>query len=239
MTDPERERDTDPAPPIRNDLTLGERCVEWCIRQLESEPRPSTKTLAAWFSIATRGSSPLVLKVTDSNRPNHCAIAQCNAAFQCKISGELIPHGMRASAKELMADAIKNGAWHSRKEIEQGWRPRTGDLTIYDRSDPKNPDSSWWGHVDRVIELVGPDAYANVGANETGNGSWKIDRIVRFMDPKVRILGCISYPTLEPVQRETMLEISDEDRAHVQSLNAMGLFEAEAKSWEYYKGRPG
>ncbi len=223
MTD--RNRDTDPAPPPRADLSLGERCVEWCFREMERQLRPSNETLQAWLSIAERNGHPLVIRVSDQTRPNHCALAQSNAAWQCKLPGELIPHRPRAAAKELMADAIGCRAWHARTEIAQGWRPRTGDLAIYDRSTPGKPETSWYGHVNRIVELVGPDAYRAIGANEGAHGEWKVDNMLRFDAP--RLLGCISYPTLEPVQRETADPISDEDRAHVIALMGLTLAETE------------
>jgi hypothetical protein len=224
----ESHRDTDPAPPPRTDLSLGERCVEWCIRQMQGQLRPSTALLASWFEIAERNGRPLGLRVTETNRPNHCAIAQCNAAFECRIPGELIPHRMRAAAKELMVDAIGSRAWHSRAEVDQGWRPRTGDLAIYDRSKPGKPETSWYGHVDRVIECTG-GLFKNIGANEGPRGEWVL-QVTPIDTPK--LLGFVSYPTLEPVQRETSLEITDEDRAHVASLVGLSLSEAEARWWE-------
>jgi hypothetical protein len=178
----------------------------------------------------------LGLKVTDAVRPNHCAIAQCNAAFQCKLPGELIPHRMRAAAKELMADAIGSRAWHSRAELAQGWRPHTGDLAIYDRSNPAKPETQWFGHVNRVIECVGPDSYQDVGANEGPHGEW-VRGLRRFDAPK--LLGFISYPTLDPVQRETADPITDEDRAHVASLVGLTLSEAEARWWDDQERRNG
>lgn len=233
--DPEDARDTDPAPPPRSDLSLGERCAEWCVRAMQAEPRPSTATLAAWFSIAERGGRPLGIVVTDTNRPNHCAIAQSNAAYQCKLPGELIPHRMRAAAKEIMADAIGSRAWHSRAEVAQGWRPMSGDLAIYDRSVPGRPETQWWGHVNRVIECVGPDAYRDIGANEGPRGEWRIDGIMRFDAP--RLLGFVSYPLLGVAPRETGLPITDEDRAQVASLVGLTLSEAEARWWDDQQSR--
>jgi hypothetical protein len=208
---------------MRSDLSLGERCVEWCMRQKDAELRPSTDTLRVWFAECIRNRKPLGLVITDVNRPNHCAAAQSFAVLQSMLPGETPPHRPRAAAKELMADAIDAGAWVPRADVLKGWRPRTGDLAIYDRSKPGKPETQWWGHVDRVVENLG-DRYRNIGANEGARGEW-VDQVTRY--DYERLLGFVSYPPLG---------ITDEDRAHVMGLVALTLAEAE-RPWDDDQGR--
>lgn len=96
--------------------------------------------------------------------------------LECLLPGDVKPREPRASAKEIMADAVKLGRWRSVAEVRGGkWLPRAGDLAIYDRSIAGRPETSWYGHVDRVIRVSEDQReYDNVGANEVA-GSWRIE----------------------------------------------------------------
>lgn len=170
--------------------TLGERAVEWCLREASQYPCPSAARKALYLAGCERGGKRLGLKAG-----NHCAAAQSAAAFMVARAGEeTVPHAWRAGAKELMADARTQGAWLPVAAVKSGAeRPSPGDLAIYDRSDPKRPETAWWGHVDRVV-AVEADRYRAIGANEGPKGEWR-DEWTAFAHP--RILGFVRYPAAE------------------------------------------
>lgn len=228
-------RDTTPAPPAWGDDTrpngVGELAVEWCRGQMMRENPPSAGTKAAWFAKCERNG--LIGFLGSKFSGNHCAAAQCAAAFACAKPDETLPHRHRAGAKELMADAAESGAWVSRERVLAGWRPRAGDLAIYDRSQPGRPETSWWGHVDRVSD-VGVADYENIGANEGPGGAWRVQR-TEYDHP--RLLGFVSYPQPEqeqeqpPVDEPAAPEITDADRRHVETLVTLTMEQAEAEWW--------
>jgi hypothetical protein len=221
-------------PPWRNPaLPLGERCVLWSREQMTREPRPSAATLASWFSRAVRNGRALGI-----TKGNHCAIAASYAALACALDGEEIPHEPRAAARELQADAIARGCWHEAREVWDGvWAPRGGDLAVYDRSKPGRPETSWWGHVDRVSGPPEETGYWNLGANEGAGGAWR-EQISRYDNP--RLLGFVAYPRLAPTvvrpeppePPEAGYELSDRERARIWGLVALTAEEAEPERWE-------
>lgn len=195
--------------------SLGERCVEWCLAEMEIENPPATTTLDEWFSYCVRGGRELRLQ--RGVRHNHCAAAQCAAARACAGPGERAPHSYRAAAKELMADALESGAW-----IPKGKGfPKVGDLAIYDRSTLGKPETSWYGHVDRVTH-IGSQSYQNIGANEGPGGAWRLEE-TPYDHP--RLLGFIRYP-------DAQQELTDEDRRVALAVRDLSLWSAEAIRWD-------
>lgn len=215
---------TDTEPPIPS---LGSRCVDWCESMAQSAVVPRTVQLAGWFALCERDGSHsvgdfLAAQCHQGKRPNHCAATQSAAAFQCRLPGEVIPHGYRAAAKELMRDAIAGGTWKPKALVLSGaWLPRRGDLAIYDRSKPGRPETAWQGHVDRVTKLVA-EGYENIGANEGPQGQWR-RQVTRFDHEP--LMGFIEYPG--PVGF-----IPKEFREHILALSALTLEQSEAKWWE-------
>lgn len=175
--------------------SLGERCLAWCLEESESHRQPSADRIAYYHAVAKRNGKLLGIKVG-----NHCASAQSRAMIECLLPGEAAPHEPRAGAIELQQDAMANGRWHSRAEVQAGkWLPRPGDLAIYNRANPADPKSTWWRHVDRVIRVVeGGSDYENIGANEVA-GAWNRE-VTSFDSPK--LLGFIAYPGSPPSSAE-------------------------------------
>lgn len=175
--------------------SLGERCLAWCLEEWETHRQPSADRIAWYHAVAKRNGKLLGIKVG-----NHCASAQSRAMIECLLPGEPAPHEPRAGAIELQQDAMKNGRWHSRAEVQAGkWLPRPGDLAIYNRANPADPKSTWWRHVDRVIRVVeGGSGYENIGANEVA-GAW--NREVTSFDSQ-KLLGFIAYPGSPPSSAE-------------------------------------
>lgn len=204
-------------------MSLGQRCVDWCHREMAREDPPSAETLASWFSHAMRRNTE-----TDEERPlgitagNHCAIAQSAAAREC-AQGEAVPHGQRAAARELMWDAINAHVWHEATEARSKlWVPQPGDLAIYDRSIPGRPETSWYGHVDRVVSVdSAAGTYQNIGANEGPGGRWRVQS-TSFGSP--RLLGFVAYPQPAPEPPKHLL--SDAEIERIKQLVQLTAFNA-------------
>jgi hypothetical protein len=154
-----------PAPAATTALTLGERCLAWCLEEAARHPLPSAERIAWYHAIAIRNGAPLGI-----TRGNHCASAQSRALVESLVDFDLSPHEPRASVIEIEEDAKLRGLWHPIAEVRSGaWRPRAGDLATYDRAVP----GEWQRHVDRVVQ-VSDDAerFESIGANEVG-GAWR------------------------------------------------------------------
>jgi GH25 family lysozyme M1 (1,4-beta-N-acetylmuramidase)/peptidoglycan hydrolase-like protein with peptidoglycan-binding domain len=174
------------APAPAAGLSLGTRCVDWCRREMARENPPSAKTKALWFAHAERNGKKLGISAG-----NHCAIAQSVAALESARADDTIPHRPRAAAKELRSDAQQGKVWHPIQEVLSGrYRPRVGDLAIYDRSQPGRAETAWWGHVDRVTRIF-ESSFENIGANEGPGGAWQV-QTTDFAHPK--LLGFVEYP---------------------------------------------
>lgn len=205
-------------------MSLGRRCLEWCKREMLDHPTPDLERLAEWFTPVGRGLEDMVRAGT---RLNHCAAAQCAATAAC-IGTEEWPHGYRAGAKQLKADAVERGRWHEVSEVLSGlWTPSPGDLAVYDRSQEGRPETSWWGHVDRVIQVMG-HSYANIGANEGPGGAWRVET-TSFTHPK--LLGFIDVAD-EPTPPTHL--ITPKEREQLLAMRDHSLAMAEASWWEEY-----
>lgn len=219
-------------PAVNLSESLGVRCLKLGRYEATHNP-PSAGQVAKYMAICERNGKRLGLV-----RGNHCAAFVSWTALQCVASGELIPHKPRASAKELMRDAIEAGAWHPIAEVLAGkWQPGEGDVAIYDRFDPSNPRSQpWHGHADRVTD-AGAEDFGNLGANEvpnpTGRGGFREQR-TRYDHPK--LLGFIEYPRREvPAPARVPGELTDRDRQHAESVIALSLEQLEAEYWDRWR----
>jgi len=215
-------------------MSLGERCVQWCLSRAAEEPLPSVEALAIWFERVERDGQDMSWLAAairnNGKRYDHCAAAQCAAARECLYDGEQMPHGYRAAAKELMRDAIDHGTWHDVAELRAGeWAARPGDLVIYDRSTPGDPSSAWKGHVDRVVSVVGDWRLETIGANEV-EGRWR-QEIESVDNP--RMLGVVAYP-VEPEDDKPRRTISEADAERVRVEVALTTEVQLLDYWEKY-----
>jgi hypothetical protein len=172
-----------PAQPDAAEQSLGERCASWCEREAAAHRVPDASRVAWYHAVAVRGGRPLGIRTG-----NHCASAQSRALVEVLRPGEAAPHEPRAGAKELLEDARAGGRWHAVSEARGGaWKPRRGDLAIYDRSVPGRPETAWWGHVDRVLEAC-DSRFRCLGANEGPGGAWR-EEWTPYLEP--RLLGFV------------------------------------------------
>lgn len=175
--------------------TLGQRALLWSLAEKERGAReepPGSNTgpdIRAYFAGAKRRGSEEPLGLEGGN---WCAAGASAALYAVLGPGETAPHGWRAAVVELVEDAAAAGAWHPVEHARDGsYTPQPGDLAIYDRSEPGNPASSWWRHVNRVVSFdASSGAYVTLGANE-GDG-WNLSSDHNISDPK--LLGFVAYP---------------------------------------------
>ena len=200
-------------------MTLGEMCVKKAIEEMERQNPPEKEDLARYFSECVRGGRKLGI-----TKGNHCAAFASWTALQAAEEGGFnpddLPHFPRAGARELMADAIDSRCWHQKSEVTEGiWMPAPGDLAIYDRSIPGRPETAWWGHVDRVIEVKG-DKFKNIGANEVPNATGINATCIEWTYLNhPRVLGFIAYPRTQEVAPAHLLQPWEVD--YIKSLVAL------------------
>lgn len=172
--------------------SLGERALAWseaeAARGAGEDPKGSNggPDVEAYFKGARRRGSEELLGLKSGN---WCAAGASAALYAVLEPGETPPHGWRAGVVELVDDAKDQGLWVTVDEIRDGAPPPSrGDLAIYDRSEPENPSSAWWRHVNRIVEWRDDGTFRTLGANEGdgwGYGEHSLD------EPK--LLGFIRY----------------------------------------------
>lgn len=224
--------------------TLGQAALDWSYAEMARENPPSAETKAEWFRQCVRNEKLIFHDLTPEHaaRMNHCAAAVCYAMergfreqhFVVLPPTRSMPHGYRAAAKELMADAVAGKTWRPAAFARSGvWLPEPGDLAVYDRSIPGRPETNWWGHVDRVVRVEERNelGYINLGANEGPGGEW-VEQWSSFYNR--RLLGFIEY---ERADRDRYA-LTDDEKRHVTALQGLMAEMAEAEYWEL-KGRAG
>jgi hypothetical protein len=209
-------------------VPLGERCVEWSMGHLGVKEDPlgsnSGPLIDAWREPAVRGYGEQAYRL---NLPpcDWCGFLACAAVQACLAEGEAPPHGYRAGVVEIVEDTIDNrhpeyvGRWVPIGRVLIGeWQPRTGDLAVYDRSQPGRPDTSWWRHVNRVIEYDPTERqFTAIGGNETHEV-----RISEHSTLEDKLLGFVTYPQIEQ-QTPTL---TDEERKAIEYSVQLCLMEA-------------
>lgn len=176
-------------------LPLGVRAALWSMAQFEQgagEKPPGSNggpDIAGYFAGTLRRGTEAPTGLKDGN---WCAAGASAATMAVLAPGERAPHGWRAAAVEIEDDAKAAGLWHPAAEVRAGgYVPRPGDLAIYDRSNPGDPSSSWWRHVNRILSFDPASGhYATIGANE--RDGWNLSDDSNIDNPK--LLGVVGYP---------------------------------------------
>lgn len=161
-------------------LTLGERCVAFAENELangvkEDSPKSYTSLrLRDYFKICTRVSngkeSPIGLSFPAGN---WCAAGASFSLHESLLPGEELPHGYRLGVVEVISDMQKNGSFRSIAEARSGaYKLKIGDPIFFDRSDPKNPESTWWRHIGRVHTVGVGGKFTCISGNS--GGKWRI-----------------------------------------------------------------
>lgn len=129
---------------------------------------------------------------------NWCAAFASFCMHQALRAGDVLPHGYRAGVVELVEDATALGRWAPISLVRKGlFVPAAGDLAIWDRSDPKDPKTSWFRHVNRVVSYdpkssgTADDIFVTIGGNESRTIEFTPNRPKGLETGK--LLGFVSY----------------------------------------------
>jgi hypothetical protein len=200
--------------------TLGDRCVLWSLNERErgvkEEPRGSNNgpVVGEYLGACVRDGQTGFGAWLKTRGGNWCAAAASAAAAACALPDDNVPHKSRAGVVELVSDAMKVGAYHTKKAVREGsYAVQRGDLVIFDRSTPGRPETSWWRHVARVETAPNDHGrFQTIGGNEAD--TWSL--CWRQMN-HTKLLGFIAYPqdVAEPVEE---VEPEGEDWSTFQRL---------------------
>lgn len=193
-------------------LSLGERCVAFSENEMQNgvkEDKPNSFTsprIREYLAPCRRRGSEALLGLKAGN---YCAASVCFALQESLLPEETPPHGYRAGVVEVVADMQEKGLWHSIASVRNGqYRPKKGDVVVFDRSNPANPSTSWQRHIARFYDEDGQGNFRTIDGNS--DGGWKINNHSFTKSPK--LLGFGEYPVLqvqaEPVNQPT--EVSEE-----------------------------
>lgn len=208
--------------------TLGERAAAYCEAQMRMANPPTPPMIAGWLRLSVRQGGPIWGPGTADEslaRLNFCAAAQSAALLAVANQDDELPHLARAGVVELVSDALERSRWHEVSEVRAGvWAPQVGDLAIYDRSVPGRSETSWWRHVDRVLDSLSSTGCRTIGANE-GQDMWRVESL-EWSNPK--LLGFISYSEDPPIH---LLDAAEVRRQQAMAL-ALTLDELMVRHWE-------
>jgi hypothetical protein len=158
-------------------LSLRERCMLFSENEYkngikEDKPNSYTSTrIKEYFSICTRivNGKEEPIKLSSGN---WCSSGGCFAMYSSLLPGEIPPHGYRVGVVEVVSDLQKNKLWHDINEVrKEDYTISEGDVIVFDRSNPNNPESKWFRHFGRVYSIHG-DSFQCISGNS--GGSWKI-----------------------------------------------------------------
>jgi hypothetical protein len=229
-------------PPVAGD-TLGERCVEWCLKHVGEKEQPpgsnDSPFIRQCLAPCARGygDKRIVLGIS---KMNWCAAFQCAAMQACLRPGDLKPHDYRAGVVELVEDTYPGndglmpfaGRYIPVEQARSGkFAPSIGDLAIYDRSTPGKPETSWFRHVNRVISYHDAEGiFQTVGGNEGQQVSVGEQHIGH-----AKLLGFIHYPQPEQPAPEAPV-FTEHERQQIQNMVGMFLREAADNIWRESHG---
>lgn len=191
----------EPIPPwLDNSLSLGERCVILAKKEMADNVHEipdgsnTSERIREYFKPAYRKATGKVLGITAGN---WCAAFACFCARECSLPGETIPHGYYVSGFELEEVAKENGSWRDIELVKTGgYEPKTGDICVINRDDPRVRGDNWLRHVVRVISYdTITKNFDTIGGNE-GNRIRITKRNIDDNQPSGmnrNILGFISY----------------------------------------------
>lgn len=186
-------------------LTLGQRCVKFMEDEMKANVTcnpnlPATPRVKEYFSICTRkvNGKETPIKLTQGN---WCAAAISFSLYSSIQTNEEKPHNYRVGCVEIMQDLMDNHKWYTKDLIKRKIANiLPGDIVITDRSNPSNPNSSWWRHILRVVSVNDDGTFRCISGNSIGgryqysNHSLDDKNLIGFglVDPReIKTLGII------------------------------------------------
>jgi len=203
--------------------SLGERCVEWSLSNVGVEEEPPKSNdgplIRKWLYPCVRDQygKKIPLKLS---KVNWCCAFVCAAMQACILPDEKLPHDYRAGVVELVEDTslgLDNKIPYSGRYVKISsirdlkYVPVIGDLVIWNRANPSIPSTSWYRHINRIIEFNSNGKFSTVGGNEND-----MVRVANHDINEKNILGIVKYPQPEIIEPEELTE--DEIREIMNSV---------------------
>ena len=146
-------------------INLGARCVIFAEKELHNnvkEDQPGSYTsprIREYFAICTRQINGKEVNL-NFTKGNWCAASASFCMANSLLPGEYPPHGNRVGVVELVSDLDSKGLWKPIKNIlNLSYVIKTGDLVVFDRSQPGKLETSWWRHVGRVYKIISSNEF--------------------------------------------------------------------------------
>lgn len=214
--------------------TLGERCVDLCVAEMNAGVQANPYGMPNTGERVREYLAGCVRNVDDDPElenlgltvGNWCCAFQSWVLFQCIRKGEEPPHLYRAAVVEAVEDADTLGRYRRVEEVRAGeWAPKRGDEVVWDRSDPNDPSTEWWRHINRVVAYdardpanTNDDVFLTIGGNEQRRIMLTTDRPKNLSSKK--LLGFIDNAQEPPKPKHPLTE---RERQHLRNLRALAL----------------
>lgn len=177
------------------ELSLGARCVAFAENEMKNgvkEDKPNSFTssrIREYLAICKRRGTEKLLGLTFGN---WCAAGVSFCLKNSLLADEQAPHGYRAGAIEIEDDMKAANTWRPAAQARnKTFLPERGDVVIFDRSNPKDPNTFWYRHIGFYYDGDDKGNFRLISGNN--GGCWRIDNH-KFTDAK--LLGFGEYPSL-------------------------------------------
>lgn len=177
-------------------LTLGERCVAFAENELANgvaEDHKGSYTsprLREYFAICTRLVNGKEVNL-NFKAGNWCSASVSFSLHESLLPGENKPHGYRLGVVEIVSDAQKSGLWRPITDVRsEKYKIKVGDPVVFDRSNSSKPETAWYRHIGRVLEVGSNGSYKCISGNS--GGKWSVgDHNIS----QANLLGFCEYPS--------------------------------------------
>lgn len=176
-------------------LSLGARCVAFAENEMKNgvkEDKPNSftsKRIREYLAICKRRGTEKLLGLTAGN---WCAAGVSFCLKNSLLPGETQVHGYRAGAIEIEDDMKAAKTWRPAALARSGsFKPERGDVVIFNRSNPKDPNTFWYRHIGFYYDGDDKGNFRLISGNN--GGCWRIDSH-NFNSAK--LLGFGEYPSL-------------------------------------------
>jgi hypothetical protein len=174
-------------------LPLGIRCVAFAENEMKNGVKEdklnsfTSPRIREYLAICKRRGTEKLLGLTSGN---WCAAGVSFCLKNASIEGDEQPHGYRAGAIEIEDDLKAKNLWRPvALARSKTFLPEKGDVVIFNRSNPKDPNSFWFRHIGFYYDGDDKGNFRLLSGNN--GGCWKIDK---HTFNSAKLLGFGEYP---------------------------------------------